>query len=203
MNFLGFKKNFEKYPVFSVRDIRKRYPGFDGRRLVEWQQKGYLLKINRGNYCFADRERGERFLYFAANKIYAPSYISLESAMAYYSLIPEGVFLTTSVTTKNTAKYSTGIGGFTYRHIKPDLFFGYRFLQENNFTIKIAKPEKAVLDFFYFNKTNNIAAVESMRFNTVLAKEIINTGLLEQYQKIFNSKILDKRIKLFLKIINA
>lgn len=201
MTYLEFEKTFRIYPVFSVKDIGKRYPGFDNRRLVEWQQKGYLLKVRRGYYCFAER-KGQQFLYFAANKIYSPSYISLESALTYYSLIPEAVFMTTSVTTQNTASYDTAIGNFEYRHIKPALFFGYRLLQKE-FTIKIAEPEKVILDYFYLNKLNTAEEMEEMRFNEIRAKELIDFDKLNQYQRALDSRILNKRIRLFKKAINA
>jgi len=203
MRYLEFKKAFMEYPVFSVKDIQKRYSDFDNRRLVEWQQKGYLIKVKRGYYCFVERKKGEHFLYFAANKIYSPSYVSLESALGYYNLIPEGVFITTSLTTKNTANYDTPIGNFEYRHIKPALFFGYKLLQEKGLTIKIAEPEKMILDYLYMNSLNTLEAIEEMRFNDLLIKELISLDKLKQYQRVYSSKILDKRIRMFLKVINA
>ncbi|MCK5277441.1 MAG: hypothetical protein KAK04_02870 [Cyclobacteriaceae bacterium] len=203
MKYLEFERAFIKYSVFSVIDIKKRYPDFDSRRLVEWQKKGYLIKVKRGYYCFGEHKKGEHFLYYTANKIYTPSYISLESALAYYNLIPEGVFIITSVTTKNTANYDSSIGNFEYKHIKPNLFFGYKLLQEKHLTIKIAKPEKVILDYLYLNMLDTPNAVEEMRFNDVLAKELISFDKLKQYQSIFNSKILDRRIRMFRKVINA
>ena len=203
MNYLEFEKALKPYPVFSVKDIQKRYPGFDSRRLVEWQQKGYLEKVKRGYYCFGERSRGEHFLYFAANKIYSPSYISFESALAWYNLIPEGVFITTSATTKNTASYASAIGNFEYKHLKPILFFGYKLLKRKDFTIKIAEPEKVILDYFYINTLNNLEEIEEIRFNEIVAKELISFDKLQQYQRVFNSKKLDKRIRIFIKVINA
>jgi predicted transcriptional regulator of viral defense system len=203
MNYLEFEKALKAFPVFSVIDIQKRFSDFDNRRLVEWQQKGYLVKVKRGYYCFGERNRGEQFLYFAANKIYSPSYISFENALAYYNLIPEGVFTITSATTKNTANYASTIGNFNYKHIKPTLFFGYKLLKENNLTIKIAEPEKVILDYFYINKLSNFEEIEEMRFNEIVAKEIINFDRLRMYQRLFNSKILDKRIQMFIQVINA
>lgn len=203
MKYIEFERAFKDFPVFSIKDIEKRYPDYDNRRLVEWQHKGYLLKIKRGYYCFSERKNSESFLYFAANKIYSPSYISMESALAYYNLIPEGVFMTTSVTTKNTASYDTAIGNFEYRHCKPLLLFGYKLLQEKNFTIKIAEPEKVILDYFYFNTLNSVDAIEEIRFNEIIAKELINLDKFNKYLRVFGSKILDKRIQKFLKVINA
>ena len=203
MNYLEFEKASKIFPVFSVKDIQKRFPNFDNRRLVEWQQKGYLVKVKRGYYCFGERNRGEQFLYFAANKIYSPSYISFETALAYYNLIPEAVFTVTSAATKNTANYVSTIGNFVYRHIKPTLFFGYKLLKEKNFTIKIAEPEKVILDYFYINKFNNFEDFEGMRFNEIVAKEIISFDKLRSYQRIFNSKKLNTRIQMFIQVINA
>ena len=122
MNYLEFRKSLNEFPVFSIKDIKKRHPDFDNRRLVEWQHKGHIQKIRREYYCFVDRKKDEQFLFFAANKIYSPSYISMESALAFYNLIPEGVFMTTSISTRNTASYNTPLGDFSYNHVKPSLF---------------------------------------------------------------------------------
>jgi predicted transcriptional regulator of viral defense system len=203
MNYIAFEKALIEYPVFSVKDIIKRFPDFDNRRLVEWQRKGYLTKVRRGYYCFTDSISGEKFSYFTANKIYTPSYISLESALSYYNLIPEGVFMTISVTTRNTTAYNTGIGNFAYRHIKPTLFFGYKLLKEKKITIKIAEPEKVILDYFYLNTLNTKEAIEEIRFNKEQISALLNFTKLEKYQRIFGSKILDKRIRILANIINA
>jgi len=203
MNYLEFEKALKAFTVFSVKDIQKRFPGFDNRRLVEWQQKGYILKIKRGYYCFRKKPHGEKFLQFAANKIYSPSYISFESALSYYNLIPESAFTITSVTTKNTANYSTPVGNFSYKHLKPLLFFGYKLLKEKDFVVKIAEPEKVLLDFFYIKKMNTLEEVEEMRFNERVANEIISFEKLRKYQRIFSSKTVDKRIEMFIQIIHA
>lgn len=203
MNYLAFERAFRTFPVFSVKDIEKRFPDFDNRRLVEWQQKNYLLKVRRGYYCFEESHKGEHFMYFAANKIWKPSYVSLESGLAYYNFIPEGVFITTSITTRNTASYATPVGNFDYKSIKSVLFFGYKLIQEEEFTFKMAEPEKVILDFFYSNKLNSLEEIEAMRFNEVRIKELVDMNKLAQYQKVFKSKVLDKRIRLFKKVINA
>lgn len=61
-------------------------------------------------------------------------------------MIPEGVFSTTSITTKNTKHYTTPVGNFSFRHIKTLCFTGYS-LQENYY---IATPTKALVDFLYY-----------------------------------------------------
>ncbi len=196
MNYLAFNNTFQDFPIISVKDIQKRFPDFDSRRLVEWQRKGYIQKVRRGYYCFEDRKKDERFLYFSANKIYSPSYVSFESALAYYSLIPEGVFTTTSATTRNTANFETSLGNFAYRHLKPSLFFGYRLLQEEDYTLKMANPEKVLLDYFYLNRINTLAEMEGMRFNLRLVKEMVDFEKMGRYLGVFDSKVLNRRISL-------
>jgi predicted transcriptional regulator of viral defense system len=203
MNYLEFEKSLKEFPVFSIRDIKKRYPDFDNRRLVEWQHKNYIQKIRREYYCFSERIKDEQFLFFASNKIYSPSYVSMVSALAFYNLIPEGVLMTTSISTRNTASYTTPVGDFSYNHLKPTLFFGYRLLQVDGLAIKIAEPEKVILDFLYLKKLNSQDDINALRLNKFQIIEIVDFDKLNQYQKIFNSKVLDKRIKLLKEIIHA
>lgn len=203
MNYLTFEKSFREFPVFSIRDINKRFPDFDKRRLVEWQQKGYIHKIRRGYYCLQENKKDELFLFFSANKIYSPSYISLESALAYYNFIPEGVFITSSITTRNTASYDTVISKFSYNHVKSILFFGYRLIKDVRMTVKIADPEKVILDYLYLKKLNSVEDIAGMRFNSVQINETIDFHKLEKYQNVFNSRVLDKRMRIFKKVINA
>ena len=203
MNYLEFLKSLNEFPVFSIKDIKKRYPDFDNRRLVEWQQKGYIQKIRREYYCFQDKMKNEQFLFFAANKIYSPSYISMESALAFYNLIPEGVFITTSISTRNTANYSTPVGDFLYNNVKPSLFFGYRLHQNEDTVIKIAEPEKVILDFLYLKKLNSEEDIDALRINRIQNDELVDYDKLDRYQQIFNSKVLNKRIRILKEITNA
>ncbi len=87
MNFIHFKNSLRDFPVFSIADIRAAYGGFDRRRLSEWQKKGYIQKIIKGYYLFSDVDMNENTLSAIANKIYKPSYISLETAMSHYQCV--------------------------------------------------------------------------------------------------------------------
>lgn len=203
MNYLLFKKSLEQFPVFSLNDIKKQFSDFDNRRLVEWQRKGYIIKLRRGFYCFEETEKGESFRYFSANKIYSPSYISLESALSYYNLIPEGVFTTTSLTTRNTTSFSTPVGSFSFRNVKAQLFFGYRLLNIQGHTIKIAEAEKALLDYLYLNKIDTPEILEGLRLNESQLLDLLDFDKLRQYSEVFHSKILQKRLQLLKKMIHA
>ncbi len=159
--------------------------------------------IRRGYYIFSDLELNESVLFLIANKIYSPSYISLEMAFSYYNLIPEAVYGITSVTSQKTNNFKTGLGEFMYSHVKPELMFGYNLVRYGIYNFKIAEIEKTLLDYLYLNpqiKTRDGFA--SIRFNDEIFKDNSDKNKLLSYLKIFNNKSLTKRLEGFLKHIN-
>lgn len=151
MQIIEFQKKLSSYPVFSIQDVQKIAPNFYRIQLDRWQKKGYIKRIKKEYYYFTGREIDQNFLFYSANKIYSPSYVSLEKAFQYYDFIPEEIFQITSVSSKKTTKFTTSIGNFSYRHIKPIVFFGYRMIDYGKQKILLAEPEKAVLDYLYLN----------------------------------------------------
>jgi len=203
MQFLEFKQNLSQFIIFNLNDIRKIEMRFDLRRLSEWQDKKYIKMIRRGYYIFSDLEIDESTLFLIANKIYSPSYISFEMAFAYYNLIPESVYGITSVTSQKTNGFKTNVGEFIYRHIKPELMFGYNLVKYNNHSYRMAEVEKSILDYFYLNshlkKHDDFAA---MRFKAEEFKMQVDQKKLEKYMQAFNNKSFEKRVKSFLEYIN-
>lgn len=192
MNFIEFKEKLKFFPVFSLQEIRKIDLRFHRRRLNEWQEKGYIKKIIRGYYIFSDLTLDDNVLFEIANRIYSPSYVSCEMALSYYSLIPESVYSITSISTRKTYRFSTSIAEFSYRRIKPALFFGYRLVKYGDRFFKIAFPEKSILDHFYLHpQIKSPADFESLRLNTALFREIIDENKLMNYLE----KIAQKRLK--------
>ena len=204
MKYQEFQKIFRPYLVFSFLDVKKYRPDFDRRRLSEWSAKGYIKKIVKGYYTFSDYNIDERFLYLMANTIYRPSYISLTSALAYYGLIPEGVYSITSISTKKTTLYKTEIVEFHYKNIKESLFFGYKLLQYRTHFVKIAEPEKAILDFFYFHKNlKDENDFYELRINEDVFHEIINPEKFMMYKSLYAEKTFSARVDKFLEFIYA
>lgn len=203
MDILSFKNALKDFISFDLNDIRKVDAGFDLRRLSEWQEKGYLKMIRRGHYIFSDMEINESVLFLLANNIYTPSYISMEMALSYYNLIPETVYALTSVTSRKTNNFKTDFGEFYFRHLKPQLMFGYRLVSYHGHRFKIAELEKAILDYFYFNTSLNTEDdFAGLRFNGEELKEQMDNDKLKRYLAAFNNKRLDKRFKIFLMYIN-
>lgn len=202
MQFIEFQNCLSDYYVFSLKDILKILPDFTRIQLDRWEKKGYLRKIKRGFYCFGSEEISRDFLFYAANRIYAPSYVSLEMALKFYGLIPEEIFQITSVCTKKIASFETDIGNFSYRHIKPSLYWGYRLVEFGKQKILVAELEKAMLDYLYVHPNLKTGAdFEGMRINVDEFKSQIDPEKLQKYLETFENKALTRRARIFLTTI--
>lgn len=199
MKFLELKNLLSRFVVFSLADIRKIEPGFYRSRLSEWQNKGYIKKIIKNYYIFTDQQVDEKTLFYIANKIYNPSYISLEMVLAYYHLIPESTYGLTSITTKKTAIFKTKVGDFSYRSVKPELFFGYSLVDYQGQKIKLAEVEKAILDYLYLNShLKTESDFSELRLNLAELLAYWNEIKFNQYLTVFGNKRLNVRAKNFI-----
>ncbi len=109
--------------------------------------RGALLKLRNGLYALADHPPSELVI---ANRLYAPSYVSFEFALAYYHVIPEAVYALTSATSRPTRMLTAAGKRFIYSHLKPSAFAGYEPVRLGGDTVFIATPEKALVDYLYF-----------------------------------------------------
>ncbi len=204
MKYLDFKNKMDKFPVFSKQEIKKNFPDINNTNLQNWQKKNYLLKLKNNWYTFTSNKIDEYFLFYIANKIYAPSYISLETALSYYNLIPETSFSVSSVSTLKTIYFSNKLGRFFYSSIKKEYFFAYKIVRFNNFNIKIAEIEKSVLDFLYLHKDlQTFDDIKALRLNIPVLIDSLDFDKINNYAKIFNSKVLFKKIDILKKLTDA
>ncbi|MEA3441854.1 MAG: hypothetical protein U9R58_16380 [Chloroflexota bacterium] len=121
------------------------------RQLSRWKEAGKVYQLRRGLYALAppyQKVRPHPFL--VANRIVPASYVSLQSALAYYGMIPEYVPVTTCVTTGRQGYWETPLGDFNYRHIQVGFFNGFHFIGvDEEQSVFIASREKALLDLVY------------------------------------------------------
>ena len=199
MQYIRFRELFKDYTVYSLSDIRSVDPRFHRRRLNDWQEKGYIKKVIKGYYTFADHATNEEMLFEIANRIYTPSYISFEMAFSFYGFIPEAVYGLTSATSRPTRTFATPVGEFLYRTIKAELFFGYNIVEYNRgHHFDIASPEKAVLDYFYLNSSlKKPDDFESIRFDGHSFFKHVKENIFFEYLDRFKNKSLAKRINTF------
>lgn len=150
MDFKYLVKNFTNAPLTRqvMLDILKEYKR-PNDKISELIKSGDLISLKKGLYVpglNADLTGPELFL--IANHLWGPSYVSLESAMSYWGLIPERVYEISSVTMKLSKKYKTPKGRFSYRFMpSPYYSFGILSIELSPGQVAIvATPEKALCD---------------------------------------------------------
>lgn len=146
-----------KSNIFTFSDIAKYFPN-EADYLLKTQISRFLkrrliFQIKRGIYCF-DQEKIDQLE--LAYLLYKPSYISLETALFYYGLLPDIPQLVTSVTPITTKKIKTMFGLYHFTKIRQDLFFAYKIIPSLNGNFLLAKKEKALLDYLYLRKLKNL-----------------------------------------------
>ncbi len=121
------------------------------RQLSRWTKSGRVIQLRRGLYALAaPYQQTPPHPFLIANSLLPGSYISLQSALAYYGLIPEYVAQTLSVTTQRPSSWHNILGDFRFQHIAPHLFFGYQQVSITPGQVAfISYPEKALLDLVH------------------------------------------------------
>lgn len=184
---------FKKQHYVTLEQIRVREPDFLRTNLVARTKKWLLRKVANGVYVFADELIDESVLGTLAGIVYQPSYVSMESALRHYDLIPEGVYTQTSLTTRKTTSFSSEIGTFKYQTCSPKLFRWYTLLKNTRWTLyRMAEPEKALLDFLYLKPhfwTTVAHPFEELRIEPRQAKEILDLQKLRSYADVYPQRI--------------
>ncbi len=182
-----------KSHVFSRTDLAlSGYEVLD-YQLSLWVKKGHLVRLKNGLYAFRremEKVQGEGVAFLLCQ----PSYLSLESALAWYGFIPEIVYAYTSVTARITRTFENAWGRFIYRHVKSDLFWGYVEMRTEQGPYLLAEPEKALLDYFYLNlaRINTQDDFDSIRLNEEEMEKTLDKDKFIKYLKVFGVKKMEK-----------
>lgn len=146
---------------FRILDVVKLFPTEHAAtirtQLYRLGKKGFIFQLKRGLYCFDKSTIDELAL---AEKLYYPSYISLETALNYYGVIPDIPMTVSSVTTITTKKIETSFGVYNYFKVDRSLFFGF-----SQTPFAIAYKEKALLDYFYLRRVRSVSSEMRLRLN--------------------------------------
>ena len=198
MNFKELKQKFKDSLIIDTQAISlSNNPNYLRRQISEGKEKKWLIELRRGMYVINDLYFEEKISkLYIANKIYTPSYISLEYALSEYEIIPEKVTTVTSITTRKTAYFKNHYGGFSYTKIKNNCFFGYKLIKHNNQNILYATKEKALIDFLYINLKNikeDVNAFSEYRFQNL---QSFNFEKVTRMTSAFNNLKLNRLIKL-------
>lgn len=166
--------------IFSSLDIQRVFSA--SRKTVErflsrCIRKGLIIKLRKGFYCFSTYIPSE---FEIANRIYQPSYISFDSALSHYQMIPETIYAITSATSCATRSFIINNLHYTYQKIKKEAYGGYRPQNIGGFTVLIAEPEKALADYLYFIDLKK----RSLAYERLDLKKIKKEKLIK-YVKLF------------------
>jgi len=160
-------------------------------KLSELVRQELLTPVKRGIFIpgpASKVDQPEPFL--LANHLAGPSYVSLETALSHWQLIPEHVFEVSSMTTGRSKIYQTPVGRFSYTHLPlPYYAFGQQRLQfTTDQAALVAIPEKAVCDMIVatsglrFRSQDQLRAwlIDDMRMDTEVLRTL-NTTLINDW----------------------
>ncbi len=178
-------------PIFSILQVQRVFVNESAHgvriQLARFVERGLLVRLKQGVFRFADRLVDELAV---AGFLYQPSYVSLETALSIYGVIPEVPATVTSVTTVTTNKFLVGSLVYRFSQIKPRLFFGFETKtdKKSGMQYQIALPEKALLDWIYLRKVKRL---EEMRVDREM-----NVERLKEYVQWYPNwvrKVIDEQ----------
>jgi predicted transcriptional regulator of viral defense system len=202
MNFHEFRKKMFILGYFTPNQVYTWHAEFDKNNLVRWEKKGLLVKLRNSHYSFPEFLGEKSFSLFIANRIYRPSYVSLHTALSFYGLIPESVVQITSVSTLKTATFQNPFGTYSYQTVQPRFMFGFETRPlPGGRSLLLARPEKALFDLLYlYPFYNTEQELTALRIDPDLIHDDFDIGLFRSYIARIQSKTMERRSELFLKV---
>ena len=158
------------------------------------EDAGDIIRLKPGLYVVRPSVSGDRVNEFlVANHLHGPSYVSMQTALRYYGLIPEHVVEIISMTPKRANSFSNKIGHFRYVHCTDTYFpIGITMVNDGNASFMIASPEKALCDLLTYTPNVNLRYTSEIKayleqnlridrddiigFNTEILRECAQAG---------------------------
>ena len=165
------------------------------RQLSRWVKAGRLYQLRRGLYALAPPfQKVKPHPFVVANHLVRGSYVSCQSALAHYGLIPEYTPVVVSVTTARPGRWETPLGAFEFRHIQSKLLRGYRLVDlSSGQKAFLATPEKALLDLIYLHPgTDSPGYLRELRLQNL---EQLNLDELKRLADLTSSPKLKRAVE--------
>lgn len=173
------EKNIKIFTTTEFRRITGLSPIASQKILERYTKKGVFIRAIKGIYLCSFNKPLE---WAIANRIVKPSYISYETALSYYGIIPETVYIITSATIKKPKETEVNNLTFLYHHIGKNAFTGYIPLEKNSEVILMAEVEKALCDYLF------LIFLNKKKLNDRLNLKNISLRKLLIFAKLFNSR---------------
>ncbi len=169
MKFDELLDRFNGEAYFDYASVALLFPEGDESirtALYRFRKSARLLELRRGLYAFAERYRKIPLTGpVVAGALYPPSYLSERWALSFHGVIPEKTVTYTSVTPRTTKIFDNAWGHFTFRTLASALFTGFAIETIIGAPVRIATPEKALLDLWHLEEGEwTETRMESMRF---------------------------------------
>jgi predicted transcriptional regulator of viral defense system len=196
-------------PVFETALLLagKVNPDIVHLQLTRWKNSGRVFQLRRGLYAIAPPyQKVKPHPFLIANRMQRASYVSGQSALAFYGLIPDIVQATLSVTAGRPERLETPLGGFEFRHVKPELLHGYRMtalhgLKTPEQQALVATPEKALLDLVYLQPGGDQSAyLRELRLQNLVRLDLDE---LRRQADIFNTPKLRRAVNAILRLAHS
>ena len=170
-------------------------------QLTRWVKQGKVIHLRRGMYTLPDHARRVSLdPAVLAQHLCRPSYLSGLWALGFHDMIPERVIVHTSVTTRLPARFDNACGGYEYRHIKKESFFGYEQVAygDGGSMILVARPEKALLDHWHLSSGEwTQDRLSEMRYQNI---EKADCRRLQEYAVRFQRPRLNRAVSRWLEL---
>ncbi len=162
------------------------------KKVVWLEKQGYIIRLKRGLYVVNPKHTGKTLSSeLIANHLYTPSYVSMSTALRYYGLIPEAVYVHQSMTVKHSRSFQTPIGNYDYKYISRDAFsVGVRSVNKGDYAFLIASPEKALCDLIANSSKVNLRYLKDVE---IYLEQDIRMDMDEFYK--FDATILENYSK--------
>ncbi len=153
---------FGNIPI-TTATLESLFPGLSDKnqklRLLERDKQ--IVRIKRGLYVCSPEVTGKPLsTELIANHLYTPSYISMSTALRYYGLIPEAVYINQSMTLKCSRDFDTPSGRFEYTHTSKAAFpIGVTIIKKEDYAFLMATPEKALCDLIANSAQVNLRSI--------------------------------------------
>jgi predicted transcriptional regulator of viral defense system len=185
---------------------------FQRNKVASMEKRGDIVRLKKGLYVVSDKiSRKTLSRELIANHMCGPSYVSFETALAFYGIIPEKVFAVRSATFKRAKRFENAVGNFEYITI-PTAYYSIGISQQtvdDEYTYLLATPEKALCDLILATSNLRLQSVKAMQayleedmridFSAV---EHWDTKILRQCIEVGRKKVELRLLEKFLEMMN-
>ena len=174
--------------LFSPEEFRRLFSVTlrASQEFIKDHQEDLFIKLRNGLYGLKADPPTDLEI---ANRLYFPSYVSFEYALAHYRIIPESVYTITSATPKITREFTVQGKSYEYYRIKKEAYRGYRSEKKGQTVILIAEPEKALVDYLYFVDLKRRFLNERLNLRKIKKKIVFS------YTSLFKRKSLTMLVR--------